>query len=156
MDKQLTIVDSEGVICPNHILNEQAAAFWCSNIVDGKYVSPFKLEDNLEPVEAKKIAKNLEENWNWHAVLSRVYVGWDNDKISWLDLIQRMLAFDLGMCLIDISSPEEGFKLADFVEANGESHLNDDTERALLYLIEYYKPYVSLINYWMSLGYKVE
>ena len=62
-----------------------------------------------------------------------------------------MLAENLGECLINLYEDEQ-IIIAEFVGGR-ELHLADSWEIKLFNALNYYKPFVDLINHWSAKGY---
>lgn len=156
MEKTFIILDADGKEVDYSTLNQQAAKLWNKEIEEGKYAYPHSINTTLSPEEQQAAKEKLEEYWTWKSVMDSTVQGWDKPTIGWENVIRGMIFLEIGEIFVDFSSPEDGYKLTEFVTANGETHLPVDTERALFYMFEHYRPYIELIGLWSSLGYCVQ
>ena len=62
-----------------------------------------------------------------------------------------MVVENLGWCLVSLNK-DAPIELAEFV-GDKELHLGDNWEIKLFYTLNYYKPFVNLINHWAAKGY---
>ena len=62
-----------------------------------------------------------------------------------------MVTQSLGECLVRLNK-DKPIKLAEFV-GDTEMHLESSWEKELYSIINYYKPFIDLINHWMAKGY---
>lgn len=154
--KKFTILDIDGKEVDYSILNQQAAKLWNKEVEEEKYVYPHSINTTLSPEEQQLAKEKLEEYWTWKSVMDSTVQGWDKPTIGWANVIRGMIFLEIGEIFVDLSSPEDGYKLTEFVTVDGGIHLPEDTERALFYMFEHYRPYIELVNFWSSLGYSVQ
>jgi len=134
-------------------LDIEAAAFW-NKIVDPKWYA------NPSP-EGTAVMKQWS---NWFDTIGYCIHSQGNACSGWSNIVATMMAESLGMLFIDTS---EGYKERpipiiewqrhDFYNMENEKkisyHLPDKLEENIFGSLEYYKPYIQLINHWKAKGY---
>lgn len=151
------IHNAEGKAISIKELDVEAATFWGKEVHPTSYACP-------------QMRKKDESGWNyamryvnWFDVIGWCIHNQGHACSGWSNVVSTMIAETIGMHFIDTS---EGYKerpvpIIEFVECkelvNGEVksklHLPDKIEEKIYCTLQFYKPYIELINHWQSKGY---
>lgn len=137
------ILNAEGKAMTMGELDKEAAAFWNKEVHPKNYANPFP--DVIVSEDASFKEKMQADIANQGDYTS----GWQN-------VVHTMMAESLGNCLLNINQGEP-IKIAHFIKHdNNQLHLEDSYEARIYATLNYFKPFVDLINHWMSKGYTPE
>lgn len=130
-------------------LDKEAAEFWGKEIDPKHYANPFPKVggDSLSAMRANA----LNNTQNWFDVIGWNIANQGNYTSGWQNVVHTMVTETLGECLVNLHK-DEPIKLAEFV-GDTEIHLADSWEIKLCATLNYYKPFIDLINHWMAKGY---
>ena len=150
------ILDKDGKALTMAELDKEAAEFWNKKVHPKYYANPFpdKVADEGASfsekirIESKNALNNAS---NWFDVIGWNIANQGKYTFSWQNVAHTMLAENLGECLINLYEGEQ-IKIAEFVGGE-ELHLADSWEIKLFHTLNYYKPFVDLINHWSAKGY---
>lgn len=150
------ILDKNGKALTMGKLDKEAAEFWGKEVHPKHYTNPFpdKVASEDAPlsekirIESKNALNNAS---NWFDVIGWNIANQGKYTFSWRNVAHTMLAENLGECLINLYEDEQ-IKIAEFV-GDKELHLADNWEIKLFHTLNYYKPFVDLINHWSAKGY---
>ena len=150
------ILDKNGKALTMGELDKEAAEFWGKEVHPKHYANPFpdKVADEGASLSEKiRIeSENARNNAsNWFDVIGWNIANQGKYTFSWRNVAHTMLAENLGECLINLYEDEQ-IKIAEFVGGK-ELHLADSWEIKLFHALNYYKPFVDLINHWSAKGY---
>lgn len=150
------ILDKNGKALTMGKLDKEAAEFWGKEVHPKHYANPFpdKVADEGASLSEKiRIERNnaLHDASNWFDVIGWNIANQGKYTFSWRNVAHTMLAENLGECLINLYEDEQ-IKIAEFVGGK-ELHLADSWEIKLFHALNYYKPFVDLINHWAAKGY---
>lgn len=150
------ILDANGEALTMGELDAEAAAFWGKEVDPKNYANPFpnKVADEGASLSEKiRIQfENARNNGsNWFDIIGWNIANQGNYTSGWQNVVHTMVAENLGECLVSLRK-DEPIKLAEFV-GDTEMHLEDSWEMKLYPTLNYYKPFVDLINHWMAKGY---
>ena len=137
-------------------LDKEAAEFWGKEIDPKHYANPFpkKVADEDAPLSEKMRIKyeNARNNaCNWFDVIGWNIANQGTYTYGWHNVVHTMVTENLVECLVSLRE-NEPIKLAEFV-GDTEIHLESSWEKELYSIINYYKPFIDLINHWMAKGY---
>ena len=137
-------------------LDKEAAEFWGKEVHPKHYASPFpeKRASEDAPLSEKMRIKyeNARNNaCNWFDVIGWNIANQGTYTYGWQNVVHTMVTENLGECLVSLRE-NEPIKLAEFV-GDTEIHLESSWEKELYSIINYYKPFIDLINHWMAKGY---
>ena len=150
------ILDKDGKALTMAELDKEAAEFWGKEVHPKHYANPFpekvadkeaSLSEKIQ-IESKNALNNAS---NWFDVIGWNISNQGNYTIGWQNVVHAMVVENLGECLVSLNK-DEPIKLAEFV-GDKEIHLADSWEIKLFHALNYYKPFVDLINHWMAKGY---
>ena len=150
------ILDKNGKALTMGELDKEAAEFWGKEVHPKHYANPFPDKATDEGASLSKKIRIESENAlnnasNWFDVIGWNIANQGKYTFSWRNVAHTMLAENLGECLINLYEDEQ-IKIAEFVGGR-ELHLADSWEIKLFHALNYYKPFVDLINHWMAKGY---
>ena len=150
------ILDKNGKALTMSKLDKEAAEFWNKKVHPKHYANPFpdKAADEGASLAEKIRIENenaLNNASNWFDVIGWNIANQGNYTTGWQNVAHTMLAENLGECLVRFNK-DEPIKLAEFV-GDKELHLEDSWEIKLFNALNYYKPFVDLINHWSAKGY---
>ena len=150
------ILDKNGKALTMGELDKEAAEFWGKEIHPKHYANPFP--DEPIPQDAtvlEKIRINhknaLNNAHNWFDVIGLNIACQDDYTSGWQNVVHTMVVQSLGDCLVSLRR-DKPIELAEFV-GDTEIHLGSSWEEELYATLNYYKPFVDLINHWMAKGY---
>ena len=137
-------------------LDKEAAEFWGKEVHPKHYANPFpeKRASEDAPLSEKMRIKyeNARNNaCNWFDVIGWNIANQGTYTYGWQNVVHTMVTENLGECLVSLRE-NEPIKLAEFV-GDTEIHLESSWEKELYSIINYYKPFIDLINHWMAKGY---
>lgn len=137
-------------------LDKEAAEFWGKEVHPKHYANPFPEEKVSEdaPLSEKMRIKyeNARNNaCNWFDVIGWNIANQGTYTYGWHNVVHTMVTENLGECLVSLRE-NEPIKIAEFV-GDTEVHLESSWEEKLYSIINYYKPFIDLINHWMAKGY---
>ena len=137
-------------------LDKEAAEFWGKEVHPKHYANPFPEKKASEDAPlSEKILIERENAWNnnfnWFDIIGWNIANQGNYTYGWQNVVHTMVTQTLGECLVRLNK-DEPIQLAEFVGDN-EIHLESSWEKELYSIINYYKPFIDLINHWMAKGY---
>ena len=137
-------------------LDKEAAEFWGKEVHPKHYANPFpdKIADERASfAERMKIEREnaWNNNFNWFDIIGWNIANQGTYTYGWQNVVYTMVTQSLGECLVCLNK-DEPIKLAEFV-GDTEIHLESSWEEKLYSIINYYKPFIDLINHWMAKGY---
>ena len=137
-------------------LDKEAAEFWGKEIDPKHYANPFpkKVADENASLSEKmrvKYENAMNDTFNWFDVIGWNIANQGTYTYGWQNVVHTMVTQTLGECLVSLNK-DEPIKLAEFV-GDTEIHLESNWEKELYSIINYYKPFIDLINHWMAKGY---
>ena len=150
------ILDKNGKALTMGELDKEAAEFWGKEVHPKHYANPFpdKVADEGASLSERMQVQfeNARNNaCNWFDVIGWNIANQGNYTYGWQNVVHTMVTQTLGECLVRLNK-DEPIKLAEFV-GDTEIHLESSWEEALYATLNYYKPFIDLINHWMSKGY---
>lgn len=150
------ILDKDAKALTMAELDKEAAEFWGKEVHPKHYANPFP--DKKASKDASYSEKvNIERenawnnNFNWFDIIGWNIANQGTYTYGWQNVVHTMVTQTLGGCLVRLNK-DEPIKLAEFVGDN-EIHLESSWEEKLYSIINYYKPFIDLINHWMAKGY---
>lgn len=137
-------------------LDKEAAEFWGKEVHPKHYANPFpeKRASEDAPLSEKmriKYENAMNNSSNWFDVIGWNIANQGTYTYGWHNVVHTMVTEKLGECLVSLRE-NEPIKLAEFV-GDTEIHLESSWEEELYSIINYYKPFIDLINHWMAKGY---
>lgn len=137
-------------------LDKEAAEFWGKEIDSKHYANPFpkKVTDENASLSEKmrvKYENAMNDTFNWFDVIGWNIANQGNYTYGWQNVVHTMVTQTLGECLVRLNK-DEPIQLAEFV-GDTEIHLESSWEEELYATLNYYKPFIDLINHWMAKGY---
>lgn len=148
------IKDKDGQAIPINKLDEEAAGFWGKNPQEKKYAYP--QNDAPESADMKTRFDALKRHANWFDIIGHCIHSQGHACSGWANVVATMIAEHIGMKFIDTSKgyAERPVKVIFFEEKNEkELCLPVETEVSIYWTLDFYKPYIELINHWQSKGY---
>ena len=150
------ILDKNGKTITMAELDKEAAEFWGKEIDSKHYANPFPKKVAYEGASySEKIQieheNALNNSSNWFDIIGWNIANQGNYTTGWQNVVHTMVTENLGECLISLHK-DEPIKIAEFV-GDKEIHLGDNWEIKLCSTLNYYKPFIDLINHWMAKGY---
>ena len=143
------ILNAEGKALTMAELDKEAAEFWGKEVDPKHYANPFpKVEGNSFSAIQTNALNNTQ---NWFDIIGWNIAHQGNYTSGWQNVAHTMVTETLGECLVSLHKGES-IKLAKFVGDNN-IHLEEETELQLFTTLNYFKPFIDLINYWMAKGY---
>ena len=138
------ILNAEGKALTMEELDKDAAAFWGKEVDPEHYANPF-------PKEKGAYANALNNAKNWYDIIGWNIANQGNYTTGWQNVAHTMVTETLGECLVSLHK-DKPIKFAEFVGDN-EIHLEESCETSLFYTLNFYRPFIDLINHWMAKGY---
>ena len=150
------ILDKDAKALTMAELDKEAAEFWGKEVHPKHYANPFpdkKISEDASYSEAVQIEREnaWNNNFNWFDIIGWNIANQGNYTYGWQNVVHTMVTQSLGECLVRLNK-DEPIKLAEFV-GDTEIHLESSWEKELYSIINYYKPFIDLINHWMAKGY---
>ena len=150
------ILNKEGKAITMAELDKEAAEFWGKEVHPKHYANPFpdkKISKDTPYSEAVRIERENAMNnvSNWFDVIGWNIANQGTYTYGWHNVVYTMVTEKLGECLVSLRE-NEPIELAEFV-GDTEIHLGNSWEEELYSTLNYYKPFVDLINHWMAKGY---
>ena len=150
------ILDKDAKALTMAELDKEAAEFWGKEVHPKHYANPFpdKIADERASfAERMKIEREnaWNNNFNWFDIIGWNIANQGTYTYGWQNVVYTMVTQSLGECLVCLNK-DEPIKLAEFV-GDTEIHLESSWEEKLYSIINYYKPFIDLINHWMAKGY---
>lgn len=150
------ILDKNGKALTMAELDKEAAEFWNKEVHPKHYANPFpekKVSKDTSYSEAVRIEREnaLNNTSNWFDIIGWNIANQGNYTSGWRNVVHTMVAENLGECLVRLNK-DKPIELAKFV-GDKEMHLSSSWEEELYATLNYYKPFVDLINHWMAKGY---
>lgn len=150
------ILNANGQALTMAELDKEAAEFWGKKVHPKHYANPFpnkKVSEGASFAEKMRIEyENARNNaCNWFDVIGWNIANQGTYTYGWQNVVHTMVTENLGECLVSLRE-NEPIKIAEFV-GDTEIHLESSWEEALYSTLNYYKPFVDLINHWMAKGY---
>ena len=150
------ILDKDAKALTMAELDKEAAEFWGKEVHPKHYANPFpdKKASEDAPLSEKMRIKyeNAQNNGsNWFDIIGWNIANQGNYTYGWQNVVHTMVTQSLGECLVRLNK-DKPIKLAEFV-GDTETHLESSWEKELYSIINYYKPFIDLINHWMAKGY---
>ena len=150
------ILDKNGKALTMGELDKEAAEFWGKEVHPKHYANPFpnkKISKDIPYSEAVRIEREnaLNNVHNWFDVIGLNIACQDDYTSGWQNVVHTMVVQSLGDCLVSLRR-DKPIELAEFV-GDTEIHLGNSWEEELYSTLNYYKPFVDLINHWMAKGY---
>lgn len=150
------ILNKDGKALTIAKLDKEAAEFWGKEVHPKHYANPFPdkvADEGASFAERMKIEREnaLNNSSNWFDIIGWNIANQGNYTSGWQNVVHTMVAESLGECLVNLNK-DKPIKLAEFV-GDKELHLEDSWEIKLFHTLNYYKPFVDLINHWMAKGY---
>ena len=150
------ILDKDAKALTMAELDKEAAEFWGKEVHPKHYANPFpdKKASEDAPLSEKMRIKyeNAQNNGsNWFDIIGWNIANQGNYTYGWQNVVHTMVTQSLGECLVRLNK-DKPIKLAEFV-GDTEMHLESSWEKELYSIINYYTPFIDLINHWMAKGY---
>ena len=150
------ILNANGQALTMKELDKEAAEFWGKKVDPKHYANPFPdkvADEGASFAERMKIERDnaLNNCSNWFDIIGWNIANQSNYTSGWQNVAYTMIAENLGECLISLHK-DEPIKIAEFV-GDKEIHLGDNWEIKLFATLDYFKPFINLINHWMAKGY---
>ena len=150
------ILNKDGKALTMAELDKEAAEFWGKEAHPKHYANPFpdKVASEDAPLSEKiRIEhENARNNGlNWFDIIGWNIANQGNYTTGWRNVVHTMVVENLGECLVNLNK-DAPIELAEFV-GDKELHLGDSWEIKLFCALNYYKPFVNLINHWAAKGY---
>lgn len=143
------ILNAEGKAITMAELDKEAAEFWGKEVDPKHYANPFPKEegDSFSAI----CANALNNAQNWFDIIGWNIANQGNYTTGWQNVAHTMVTEALGSCLVSLHK-DKPVRLAEFVGDN-DIHLEESCETRLYSTLNYYKPFIDLINHWMAKGY---
>ena len=138
------ILNAEGKALTMEELDKDAAAFWGKEVDPEHYANPF-------PKEKGAYANALNNAKNWYDIIGWNIANIPSKNVSWYAVAHEMTAEYIRSCIMPFYDGEP-IEIAEFVGDN-ETHLEESCETSLFYTLNFYRPFIDLINHWMAKGY---
>ena len=143
------ILNANGQALTMKELDKEAAEFWGKEVDPKNYANPFpEVEGNSF---AAIRANSLNNAQNWFDIIGRAIANQENYTTGWQNVAHTLVVRHLGECLVNLRR-DSPIKLAEFV-GDGDIHLEESCEIKLFATLDYFKPFINLINHWMAKGY---
>lgn len=143
------ILNAEGEAITMAALDKEAAKFWGKEVDPKHYANPFPKE---EGDSFSAICDNaLNDAHNWFDIIGWNIANQGDYTTGWQNVAHTMVTEGLGKCLVSLHK-DKPVRLAEFVGDN-DIHLEESYETRLYATLNYYKPFIDLINHWMAKGY---
>lgn len=146
-------------------LDAEAAAFWSKEVDEKWYANPtpvFVNDKNLEGAELSeaKFRHEMRQASNWYDTIGWNIANQGNQCSGWSNVVATMMAMQLGMKFIDL---DHDYKtgpivikepvLIELPDDKCEVNFPDKLAIQLWATVNYFKPYIELMNHWQSKGY---
>ena len=150
------ILNKDGKALTMAELDKEAAEFWGKEVHPKHYANPFPDKVASEDAPLSEIIRIEHENArnnssNWFDIIGWNIANQGDYTTGWRNVVHTMVVENLGECLVSLNK-DAPIELAKFV-GDKELHLGDNWEIKLFYTLNYYKPFVDLINHWAAKGY---
>ena len=143
------ILNAEGQALTMAELDKEAAKFWGKEVDSKNYANPFpEVEGNSFAAIRANALNNAQ---NWFDIIGRAIANQENYTTGWQNVAHTLVVRHLGECLISLRR-DNPIKLAEFV-GDDNIHLEESCEIKLFATLDYFKPFINLINHWMAKGY---
>lgn len=155
------ILDANGTALSIKQLDVEAAEFWNKPVHEKYYANPTQpipITDDMSDDEqiCIDIENACRETISWYDSVGWTIANQGNYTSGWPNVAHTLMATSFGEALLHIKH-DEPIGLPSFHNTTEtEVHLEDKYEINLMGLIQYYQPYVDLMNYWQSKGYVPE
>ena len=136
------ILDKENNPISIKQLDKEAAEFWGKEVDPKWYANP-----------SSKETHPLKQHSNWYDTIGWTIAHKGNYTSGWHNVVNDLISETLGQKFIDFED-KTTVKVAEF-QKSGETTLSlpEKVEIDIYFCLEYYKPYIQLINHWMGKGY---
>lgn len=150
------ILNKDGKALTMGELDKEAAEFWGKEVHPKHYANPFPDKVASEGASFAEKMRIEHENARNNTCSWFYVIGWNianqgTYTYGWQNVVHTMVTENLGECLVSLRE-NEPIKIAEFV-GDTEIHLESSWEEALYSTLNYYKPFIDLINHWMAKGY---
>lgn len=150
------ILNKDGKALTMGELDKEAAEFWGKEVHPKHYANPFPDKVASEGASFAEKMRIEHENARNNTCSWFYVIGWNianqgTYTYGWQNVVHTMVTENLGECLVSLRE-NEPIKIAEFV-GDTEIHLESSWEEALYSTLNYYKPFIDLINHWMVKGY---
>lgn len=137
------IVDKDNNPISIKQLDVEAAEFWNKKVDPKWYANPSP--------EGTDVFK---QQSNWYDTIGWAIANKGNYTSGWHNVVNDLIAEALGQKFIDFNN-KDIVSVAEF-KKSGETTLSlpEEVEISIFFCLEYYKPYIQLINHWMTKGYQ--
>ena len=143
------ILNANGQALTMKELDKEAAEFWGKEVDPKNYANPFPEVGGNSFAAIRTNALNNAQNW--FDIIGRAIANQENYTTGWQNVAHTLVVRHLGECLVNLRR-DSPIKLAEFV-GDGNIHLEESCEIKLFATLDYFKPFINLINHWMSKGY---
>lgn len=144
------ILDKEGKPIPIKDLDKQACDFWQQEVHTKWYAHPQKRREDEDEFSY------ISRQGNWFDIVGWNIANQGNECSGWANVVASMIAMSLGMKFIDTSEGYADRPVAvRYYQDKGKTlELPKNLEMSIHATLEFYKPYIDLINHWQSFGYQ--
>ena len=146
------IRDAEGIALTLNELDKEAADFWSKELTND-YAFPQVRQ------EGEYLSSFLSRQANWYDIIGFCISTKGHSCSGWANVVATMIAESIGIHFIDTTEgyKERPVKVAEFTNTLVGNeiimHLPDELEIKIYSTLEFYKPYIALINHWAEKGY---
>ena len=141
----LQILNANGQPLTIAELDKEAAAFWGKEVDPAHYANPF-------PKEKGAYTNALNNARNWYDIIGWNIANIPSKNVNWYTVVHAMTADSIRACVMPLYE-EEPIEIAKFVEEGHNLHLEETCEQKLYTTLEFFRPFIDLINHWMVKGY---
>lgn len=143
------ILNAEGKTLTMAELDKEAAEFWDKEVDPKHYANPFPKEEgnSFSAMQTNALNNSL----NWFDIIGWNIANQGNYTSGWQNVAHTMVTKTLGECLVSLHK-DKPIKLAEFI-GDDNIHLEESCETRLFATLNYFKPFIDLINHWMAKGY---
>ena len=163
--KQFQILNPAGQAIPIGELDREAAAFWGKPLHEKQYANPTPIFTNPKNLEGRELSAamfkhELNQVGNWYDIIGWHISTQGNECSGWSNVAASMMASQLGMKFIDLEHDYATGPviikepvMTEFADDKYEIKFPEDLALHLWAAVEYFKPYIALMNHWQSKGY---
>lgn len=154
------ILNKEGNPVSMKQLDAEAAEFWGKTLDPKRYANPtpeFINKDNLEGDEllTAMMEYNMNQDSNWFDTIGYLIANEGNYTSGWNNVVNNLIGESLCRIVRDFDN-KDIVNVVKFKKSEENTiSLHEKVEISIFGIcLKYYKPYIQLINYWRSKGYR--
>lgn len=154
--KSFQILGKDKKAIPLSILDIEAAKLWKKEINSKSYVTPTPVYDNPNNLKGAELRRAIYKHMQFEQMSWYDLIGWkitqvEKHECNWNSIVKSILSSAIGDKFI--SEKDSKIQISYFEEKDDNLVIPEAIEIQIYHVLEYYRPYVDLINHWIELGY---